>query len=150
MDRQEIATNTPESAPIQKPKRLNKRQKDFIQNWCSVDSETFGNSYQSAIKAGFAPNTAKMITSNVKNLEWLEEAKRYMADYSPFHVIAGFQNLASTAKQDRDKIQALDRLAKIKGMYVERSQTEVNVSFTNNVPRPILDVTEYNNPHTDQ
>jgi len=136
MDSIKIAESTPPIAPIKRPKRLKKRQRDFIELWCNPNSETFGNSIQSALKAGFAPTTASMITSNVKNLEWLEEGKRWMDNYSPLHIVLSFTDLAHNAKQDRDKIQALDRLAKIKGMYIERSESKVQVQFINNTPRP--------------
>lgn len=136
MDSLKIEKSKQEIAPIKRPKRLKKRQRDFIEYWCNPTSETFGNSIQSALKAGFARSTASMITSNVKNLEWLEEGKKWMDNYSPLHIVLSFTDLAHHAKQDRDKIQALDRLAKIKGMYIDRQQSEVSITFNNGVPRP--------------
>ena len=66
-----------------------------------------------------------------------------MNNYNPLHIVNAFQSLSKSARADRDKIQALDRLAKIKGMYIEQVRSEVNVNFTNNVPRPtVIDVTE--------
>lgn len=145
MDSLQITPN--EQSKFTPTKRLNKRQKDFIINWVDASSETFGNAYQSAIKAGFSPVTARRITANAKNLEWVKEAKDYMDNYSPLHIISGFQHIAKNGKADRDRIQALDRLAKIKGMYIERSQSEVNVTFTNSVPRPTLDLTPEDSAH---
>lgn len=143
MDSLQIAPKTKENPPTQpiiKSKfKLNKRQKDFITYWVDASSDTFGNAYASAVKAGFAHNTAKMITSNVKNLEWVKEAKEYMDNYSPLHIISGFQYISKHAKADRDKINALDRLAKIRGMYIDRSIQQIDVQFTNDVPRPVID-----------
>lgn len=133
--------NTPEVSKHAPTRRLNKRQKDFIHNWIDFNSPTFGNTYQSAILAGFAPKAAKQITSNYRDLEWVKEAKGYMDNYSPMHIISAFQHEALHAKQSRDRQSALDRLAKIKGMYIERSQSEVSVTFTNSVPRPHIDST---------
>lgn len=118
-------------------KRLTKRQKDFIQNWVDPNSETFGNTYRSALKAGYSDKASRLVTANYRDLEWVKEAKSYMDNYSPLHIISGFQREASTAQQSRDRIAALDRLAKINGMYIDRSvNLNMDVKFTNSVPRP--------------
>ena len=121
-------------------KRLNKRQMDFINNWVSFTSDTFGNTYQSAIKAGFRPYSAKVLTSNSHNIEWVQEAKKYMDSFTPEHITSAIQHLAHHAKQERDQLQALSLLTKIKGMQ-EGNKTEVNISFTNTVPRPAPTIT---------
>lgn len=135
-----IAPDEPEVSKHLATRRLNKRQKNFIQYWIDPSSDTFGNTYQSALRAGFSAQTSRVLTANSKNLEWIQEAKEYMDNYSPMHIIGGFQYIAKTATADRDKIQALDRLAKIQGLYIERSQTEVSVTFHNTVPRPTLHI----------
>lgn len=142
MDSLQITPNTnKETSKFAPTKRLNKRQKKFIELWCNPESDTFGNAFQSGISSGYSPTTSKMISSNTKNLDWLKEAKNYMDNFSPMHIINSFQHIAKNSKADRDKLQALDRLAKIQGMYIERSQSEVTVQFTNSVPRPVIDVT---------
>lgn len=137
----QLAQNIDQNPQLVVPKRrLNKRQLNFVKYWTDYESETFGNVYQSGVKAGYSPKASRQLTAAYKGLEWIKEAKEYMDDFSPFHITQGFKSIAKSAKADRDRIQALDRLAKIKGMYVDLSVSEVNVQFTNSVPRPVVDV----------
>lgn len=52
---------------------LNPQQAAFKENYCNPESETFGNAYQAAIKAGFAPEYAKVITAPSAELQWVAE-----------------------------------------------------------------------------
>ena len=54
-----------------KEANLNPRRIKFGLYYYLPDSKTFGNAFQSAIRAGFSEKYAKNIT--VKNLNWLEE-----------------------------------------------------------------------------
>jgi hypothetical protein len=54
--------------------RPDPRQSLFLQNYLDPKSETFSNAYQSALKAGYEDEYAKVITSDSKGLEWLSEA----------------------------------------------------------------------------
>jgi hypothetical protein len=120
----------------------NKKQTKFLEYWLLPESETFSNAYQSAKKAGYADNYARVITGNVQNIEWVQEAKALIVkNLSPEHIVLGLQHKAINAKQDRDQIRAYELLAKIRGMFIERSQSEVNVTFSNSVPRPVVDST---------
>lgn len=125
-----------------KPVRLDKRKKDFLELWLNPNSDTFANAYRSAIAAGFKDSYARSITGNVRNLEWVQQGKELLKNFTPVHVVAGFQKEATQAKDSRDRIQALDRLAKIHGMYIDRSQSDVTVTFNNSVPRPVIDITD--------
>lgn len=51
---------------------LTPRQAEFIKNWVNPKSETFGNAYASAIKAGFSKYYAKLITT--RDCKWMDEA----------------------------------------------------------------------------
>jgi aspartyl/asparaginyl beta-hydroxylase (cupin superfamily) len=75
--------------------------------------------------------------------------KLYAHQLEPEHIYLGMQKLALEAKQDRDKLRALELMAKIRGMFVERSQSEVNVTFNNAVPRPIITVPQEHIPTTE-
>jgi hypothetical protein len=127
-------------------KKPNKKQRRFLEYWLLPENiDTFGNAYKSAIKAGFSENSARVITGNARGLGWIREAKQLFAHLEPEHIYTALQNKALHAKSDRDQIRALELMAKIRGMFIERSQSEVNVTFTNNVPRPkIVDVTTEN------
>ena|SRR5688572_16305809 len=135
----ELSTTNPplDLRSISKP---NKRQLRFIDAYLKVESDTFGNAYQSAIKAGFSDSYARNITANARNTPWINEIKQLLANYEPEHIYLGIQQIATEGRQDRDKLRALELMAKIKGMFIERSQSEVNVTFTNQVPRPIIDI----------
>lgn len=123
------------------PIKLDKRKKTFLELWLNPNSQSFANAYRSALDAGFKESYARTITSDARSLEWIQQGKALLKQFTPIHVIAGFQHEATTAKDSRDRIQALDRLAKIHGMYIDRSQQEVSITFANKVPRPIIDST---------
>lgn len=117
-----------------------KRQKKFIEYWLNPTSSTYGNAFQSAVQAGYSDKSARVITGNARNLQWVQEAKKLLvADLQPEHIYLGIQHLAETSRQERDRLRAYELMAKIKGMFIERSQSEVSVTFTNSVPRPVID-----------
>lgn len=136
----------------------NKKQRLFIELWLNPSNQdTFGNAYQSAIEAGFSESYARVITGNALNVEWVQQAKELLLGaLSPDHIYQGLQHVAMTAKQDRDRLRALELMAKIQGMFIDRSLQQINVSFTNSVPRPITDDVTDNpidvtpNPETDK
>lgn len=117
-----------------------KRQKKFIELWFTPESPSYLNAYQSALAAGFSESTSRVITGNARNMPWVQYAKQLFASgLEPEHIILGLQREAVGAKDPRDRIAAWREIGKIKGMYIERSQSEVNVNFTNSVPRPVID-----------
>lgn len=54
-------------------KIMNPQRLLFKENYCNPGSETFGNAYQSAIKAGFEDSYAKVIASPGTGNEWVKE-----------------------------------------------------------------------------
>jgi hypothetical protein len=54
-----------------KKSELNQQQIDFLANYCNPNNGTFGNAYQSAVKAGYSTNYAESITSFMP--DWLLE-----------------------------------------------------------------------------
>ena len=124
-------------------KKPNKRQRAFIEAWLDPNNtDTFGNAYQSALSAGYSESMARVITGNAKGLEWVNQAKTLYASLEPEHIYLAMQNEALNAKASRDKLRALELMAKIRGMFIERSQSEVSVKFVNSVPRPVIEVRE--------
>ena len=128
-----------------KPKyvKLNKQKRDFINAWLDPKSETYGNAYQSALAVGYSESYARTITTDHRNTEWIQQAKDILKQFTPMHVIQGFQYEAINAKASKDRQNALDKIAKINGMYIERKESDIRVSFTNSVPRPsrpVIDV----------
>lgn len=116
----------------------------FVTYWLlpdidGVTNPLFGNAYQSALKAGFSPNHSKNITTNVLSLEWVKEAKGRLARFNPEHIVKKLE-LLTNATKDSDKIRALELLARINGLFIDRSISQIDVQFTNAVPRPVTDV----------
>ena len=87
--------------------------------------ETFGNAYKAALKAGYTEAYARTILN--QGTAWIREA-RSLRGLEPEHIIQGIQEIAVEGGQDRDKLKALELLAKMKGMMVDRSITaHVNI-----------------------
>lgn len=116
------------------------KQIKFVELWLTPGSETFGNAYQSAKLAGFSEAHAVKLTSESQGLEWISEAKKRLVTLEPTHIIKALEHMALHSRQDRDKIKALELTGKIHGMFIDRSISHVDVQFTNEVPRPVIDV----------
>lgn len=97
----------------------------------------FGNAYKSALEAGYEDGTAIKIVSNTENKLWVREAYNKMVSFKPEHTIKQLEDIAmSPDEYTRDRLKALEMLGKIQGIFIDRVQSEVSVTFTNSVPRP--------------
>ena len=123
-----------------KPPKLNPKQLNFIQLYY-LDKETSGNVYQSALKAGFSRSYARVMTTNARSQIWLQEAKKYMTQMDIGLIRFRLEQEALNAISSRDRIAALTTLGKWTGLD-QSTKTEVNVIFSNSVPRPVIDITE--------
>lgn len=112
------------------------RQDKFVEAWLTPSSPTFGNAYQSALTAGYSKEHSKNITTNALSLEWVKEAKGRLQGFNPEHTVKLLQDKALHAKKDSDQIRALEIIARIQGMFIDRSIQQIDVQFTNAVPRP--------------
>jgi hypothetical protein len=107
--------------------KLKPKQKATISNWLSPESETYGNLYQSAIKAGFRSSYAL----NLSHLRpsWLSETMTN-SQLEPQHIIQGVQQLAMAAPNskspDDTRLKAYETLAKITGMMNTQPTTIIN------------------------
>ena len=100
----------------------------------------FGNAYRSALEAGYTDGTAIKIVSSTEDKIWVREAYNKMVQFKPEHTIKQLEDIAmSPDEYTRDRLKALEMLGKIQGIFIDRQQTEVNVTFTNSVPRPTLE-----------
>lgn len=102
----------------------------------NVSNEYFGNAYQSAIKAGFAETTARTIVSETENKLWIKEAYQRLVSFKPEHTIKQLEDIALNSEYDRDRLKALEMIGKIQGIFIDRVQSDIQVTFTNSVPRP--------------
>lgn len=124
----------PDITPLA-PLKLNKKQLKYVMNYYDPNSETFGNSYESARAAGFGKVYSLQLASPARNNLWIIEAKKRMTHYSPDHIYQALQDVAQTAPA-REKLKALELMGKAKGMFIDRSQQDIHVTFKNDVPRP--------------
>ena len=137
-----VAPRTDLPKPVEPNIKLNKKQLDYVLNYYDPNSETFGNSYRSAQKAGFSKKYAKTIMQPAVNNLWIIEARKRMTNFTPDHIYQSLQDVALTGEA-KDKLRALELMGKANGMFVDRQQRDVTVTFTNTVPRPkneIIDV----------
>lgn len=116
---------------IQTPK-----QQRFIELWLNPSSVSFSNAYRSALNAGYSESYARKITARYTGLKWISDSKRSLSKLQPNDIILELQFLALSGSQDRDRLTALDKLARIQGMY-SRSPQVKDIKFVNDVPRPI-------------
>ena len=132
-----MSNSTLQPATPKPIKRLNKRQRLFMDLWLGDPSlDTYGNAYQAAVEAGFSESSARVITGKTRNLDWIQDGKMLYASLEPEHIYMAMQTEALHAKATRDKLKALELMAKIRGMFVDRAEHKVAVTFTNAVPRP--------------
>lgn len=110
------------------------QQNMCMELWLDPTSKTFGNIYQSALKAGYTHHYARHIASNAVGNKWIKEYVR-KASLEPIHVIQGIQRLALEGKEDI-QLRAYEMLGKLQGMFIDKSISVVDVRFTNAVPRP--------------
>lgn len=106
----------------------NPKQESFVAYYIDVKSkDTFGNVYQSALKAGYSDSYARKIASSSVANQWIAEyvKKRVL---EPEHIIQGITNLAITSIRDSDKLKAYELLAKLEGMLVDRT-ANMNVNI---------------------
>lgn len=70
----------PEYNPtLHEPITISLQEYDFFQRYTSIESDTFGNAYKSAIKAGYSHYYARVITHYIP-LQRLRELKRLYDD----------------------------------------------------------------------
>lgn len=129
----------PAAAAPTKPPKLNPKQRKFIELYY-LDKQTVGNIYQSAIKAGFSRSYARVMTTEARALQWIQQAKGYMTQMDIDLIRFKLEQEALGADASRDRIRALELLGKNAGMFVDRSESDVRISFQNSVPRPTLDM----------
>ena len=114
-----------QTKPVRTP-LLTPQQEKFLEYYYDPKSETFSNIYQSGIRAGYSEGYAKIMkSSSIGNL-WIRQNNKY--NMGADHIIAGIQRIAVMGFQDKDKLRALELLAKLHGMIVDKQVTgHVNV-----------------------
>lgn len=104
-----------------KKRTLSPKQIAFLELYYNPYSETYGNGYKSALQAGYSNYHAKNATKRLT---------KDMLDYvgnntlGLDHINRTLTEIASLSRQgsDSDRIRALELLAKLQGLLVERKQ----------------------------
>lgn len=123
------------------------QQIKFVELWLTpkIDGEKnkhFGDAYTSAIEAGFSDSYARRLTARSMDIDWVAEARKRLISFKPEHTVKQLEELAMNSRKDADRIRSLEILARIQGMFIDRSiNTNIDVKFTNDIPRPIIDAT---------
>ena len=96
------------------------RQVKFIDAYMDPKSDTFGNSYQSAIKAGFSESYASQIMKPSVGLDWVSHAYNIMK-LEPDHLKMSLTKIITDDySKDSDKIAAIKLLGQEQGLFVEK------------------------------
>lgn len=96
------------------------RQMKFIDSYMDPKSDTFGNSYQSALKAGFSETYASSIMKPSVGLEWVKQAYNIMK-LEPDHLKMSLTKIITDElAKDSDKIAAIKLLGQEQGMFTEK------------------------------
>ncbi len=95
---------------------LRLRQERYVEAFTSMDSPTFGNSYRSALTAGFSDQTARNLTHN--RPAWLSEKLGQIKVMEPEDIVLKLSEIIENGSETTaNKLKALDMLAKINNMY---------------------------------
>jgi hypothetical protein len=96
------------------------RQMKFIDAYMSPKSSTFGNSYQSALTAGFSETYAANIMKPSVGLDWVKQAYNIMR-LEPDHLKMSLAKIITDEyAKDSDKISAIKLLGQDQGLFVEK------------------------------
>jgi phage terminase small subunit len=100
----------------------NPKQELFVRFYMDPTSQTFGNAYQSGLAAGYTDSYSKVIANPTIANKWVKEYHD-LIQLEPEHIVAAIQKEAMNTYSNRgaERLKALEMLAKMKGMLVERT-----------------------------
>ncbi|USN96465.1 MAG: hypothetical protein H6797_05375 [Candidatus Nomurabacteria bacterium] len=108
---------------IKQHSSLTPKQSAYIQAYASPDSASFGNSYQSALLAGYSFQTARNMTH--LRPEWLSENIGQMAVIKPQEIM---QELTTVIHNENEptiiRLKAMELSMKAYSMLQQRTATE--------------------------
>lgn len=95
---------------------LDPRQDKFLELYFSVTSPTFGNCYQSAMRAGYTSETARNLTHN--RPKWLSEKLGQMQTMEPELLLLKLTGIINDrAETTQNKLRAIDMMMKHYQMF---------------------------------
>lgn len=131
-----LATTTKKNKLTSNQWQATPQQELFMDYWINPISQSFGNAYESAIRAGYSRHHALKIAAPTTNNKWIAEYKRKL-DFGEEHIKQGIQDLAIRSNDSRSpddtRLKAYETLAKIHGM-IDNKNSGINLT----VVQPIL------------
>lgn len=95
---------------------LDPRQEKFLDLYFSVTSSSFGNCYQSAMRAGYTSETARNLTHN--RPKWLSEKLGQMQTMEPELLLLKLTGIINDrAETTQNKLKAIDMMMKHYQMF---------------------------------
>lgn len=101
---------------------LDPQKQKFLDAYYNPSSPTFANTYRSALKSGYSESYAKRMKSPAAGNQWIS-MENYLGrtEMTPEHIVSSIERVALKGMQDKDKLRALELLAKLRGLIVEKS-----------------------------
>lgn len=88
------------------------------------EKETYANSYQAAIKAGYSESYARNIMGSKLALQWVKSARAIMRTMNVEHIRSILEDIAlSKYEKASDRIAAAKLLGTDQGMFVQKQIT---------------------------
>lgn len=104
--------------------QANPRQLDWLRYYMDPKEDTYANSYQAAIKAGYSESYAKGIMNNSLALQWVQSAKSIMRSMNTEHIRSVLEDITlDRFEKASDRIAAAKLLGTDQGMFVQKSVT---------------------------
>lgn len=124
----------PDKPKRDKIKPADPRQLALFDFYLDPDSLCYGNAYQSAIRAGYSESYAKvfMARSNSWFVRTMSENVRKGPDSDD--IVDRLFTEAKDARASKDRIRALEILAKIQKLFSDGTNVQINNSFGVSVP----------------
>jgi hypothetical protein len=95
---------------------LDPRQQKYIEAYFGIDSATFGNSYQSALLAGYSDETSRNLSHN--RPRWLSEILGQIDTMEPQHLLLRLVEIINdTSEPTAHRLRAIDMMMKYHRMY---------------------------------
>ena len=122
--------------------QANPKQELFLDYYLDVNSDTFANAYKSALKAGYSDGYSREIVAPTNRQEWLLTNPR-LNNYELEHIQQKLVEWVE-AQDSRyaDKIKAIELLAKLKGLLIERKQVASVVKVELGKANATIDATD--------
>lgn len=97
------------------------RKQTFLASYYDPTSETYGNKYRSGLKAGFSDSYSKVLATPGTGNDWVK-IDNYVNKQAmtPEHIMQSFERIALHSPKEENKIKALETLARIQGMMIEK------------------------------